>query len=88
MSNIITPRREDMFDINGAPTRVFMNWVELISEQSNNTTVKVDDSFRASAMTAYEQWLQKQIDGLPEFTVDTSGYTTDLSYITTDKAIA
>ena len=34
------------------------------------------------------QWMQKQISGLPEFTVDTSGFTTDTSLIATDKAIA
>ena len=34
------------------------------------------------------QWMQKQISGLPEFTVDTSGFTIDTSLITTDKAIA
>ena len=34
------------------------------------------------------QFLQKQIDGLPEFTIDTSGFTTDLTFITTDKVIA
>ena len=34
------------------------------------------------------QFLQQQINGLPEFTIDTSGFTTDLSFITTDKVIA
>lgn len=39
-------------------------------------------------MSSQFQWLQKQIDGLPEFTIDTSGFTTDTSLITTDKVIA
>jgi hypothetical protein len=34
------------------------------------------------------QWMQKQINGLPEFTVDTTGFTTDTTLITTDKAVA
>ena len=34
------------------------------------------------------QFLQMQMDGLPEFTIDTSGFTTDSTFITTDKVIA
>ena len=34
------------------------------------------------------QWLQQQINGLPEFTTDTTGFTTDITLITTDKVIA
>tara|TARA_R110000851_G_scaffold105683_1_gene224285 strand:+ start:5965 stop:6261 length:297 start_codon:yes stop_codon:yes gene_type:complete len=41
-----------------------------------------------SGFNSQAQWLQKQIDGLPIFTVDTSGFTTDLTFITTDKVIA
>jgi hypothetical protein len=34
------------------------------------------------------QYMQQQIDGLPVFTVDTTGFTTDSTLITTDKVIA
>lgn len=34
------------------------------------------------------QDMQRQIDGLPELTIDTTGFTTDLTTITTDKVIA
>ena len=34
------------------------------------------------------QWMQKQISGLPEFTIDTSGFTFDSTEITFDKVIA
>ena len=34
------------------------------------------------------QLIQRQIDGPPEFTVDTAGFTTDTTFITTDKVIA
>ena len=34
------------------------------------------------------QWLQQQINGLPEFTIDTTGFTVDITLITTDKVIA
>jgi hypothetical protein len=32
--------------------------------------------------------MQQQINGLPEFTIDTTGFTTDTTFITTDKVIA
>ena len=34
------------------------------------------------------QFLQQQIDGLPEFTIDTTGFTFDSTEITFDKVIA
>ena len=34
------------------------------------------------------QQLQKEIDGLPEFTIDTTVFTTDTTLITTDKVTA
>ena len=34
------------------------------------------------------QQVTKQLNGLPEFTIDTSGFTTDTTFITTDKVIA
>ena len=37
---------------------------------------------------AYTQQLTKRLDGLPQFTIDTSGFTTDTTLITTDKVIA
>jgi len=39
-------------------------------------------------MATQVQFLQQQINGLPEFTIDTSGFTTDLTFITTDKVVA
>ena len=39
-------------------------------------------------ISAQVQFLQQQFDGLPEFTIDTSGFTTDTTLITTDKVIA
>ena len=34
------------------------------------------------------QQVRKELNGLPEFTIDTSGFTTDLTFITADKVIA
>tara|TARA_R110000850_G_scaffold256499_1_gene382395 strand:- start:396 stop:578 length:183 start_codon:yes stop_codon:yes gene_type:complete len=33
-------------------------------------------------------WLQQQIDGLPEFTMETEGFTMDQTEFTMDKVIA
>jgi len=41
-----------------------------------------------SGFMAQVQFLQRQFDGLPEFTIDTSGFTVDTTFITTDKVIA
>jgi hypothetical protein len=40
-----------------------------------------------TSFSALLQQVTKQLDGLPEFTIDTSGFTTDLTFITTDKAV-
>jgi len=45
-------------------------------------------NFSTSGFNSQVQFLQQQINGLPEFTIDTSGFTTDLTFITTDKVIA
>ena len=42
-------------------------------------------------VTSFNSILQqtiKRLDGLSEFTIDPSGFTTDLTFITTDKVIA
>lgn len=50
-------------------------------------TVDLQDSHYPSLSSQMQQ-IQKQLDGLPEFTIDTSGFTTDSTLITTDKVIA
>ncbi len=41
-----------------------------------------------TSFSAILQQTLKRLDGLPEYTIDTSGFTTDLTFITTDKVIA
>ena len=48
----------------------------------------IDETPIYSGFMAQIQFLQRQFDGLPEFTIDTSGFTTDTTFITTDKVIA
>jgi len=45
-------------------------------------------NFSTNGNSSQVQFLQQQIDGLPEFTIDTTGFTTDTTFITTDKVIA
>ena len=39
-------------------------------------------------LSAQVQFLQQQIDGLPEFTMDTTGFTMDSTEFTMDKVLA
>ncbi len=67
---------------------------ENASDISDNTDLininsgLIDEIPVYSGFMAQVQFLQRQFDGLPEFTIDTSGFTTDLTFITTDKVIA
>ena len=97
MANIITPRRrEDFFDSNGDPTLRFLKWMESVTSQTNTststieiieTTIEVIESSNVSFTSILQQTI-KRLDGLSEFTIDTSGFTTDTTLITADKVIA
>lgn len=52
---------------------------DLISDLTNGSL---------NAFNSQTQFIQSQINGLPEFTVDTTGFTVDSGLITTDKVIA
>ena len=66
-------------------TILFQLWQKLggasdpISELAN---------FSTNGFSSQVQFLQQQIDGLPEFTIDTEGFTFDSTEITFDKVIA
>ena len=53
--------------------------VDLIGQAAN---------FSTSGFSSQVQFLQQQINGLPEFTIDTTGFTFDSTKITFDKVIA
>lgn len=43
--NIITPRRrEDFFDRTGEPTLRFVKWIELVTGQTNTSTIEIESS--------------------------------------------
>ena len=54
----------------------------------NDNTDLINETPIYSGFMAQIQFLQRQFDGLPEFTIDTTGFTTDTTFITTDKVIA
>ena len=66
-------------------TIIFQLWQKL---GGNADPIADIISFNSSGFSSQVQWLQKQLNGLPELTCDTSGFTTDLTFITTDKVIA
>ena len=64
---------------------------DLISDNTDLININsglIDETPIYSGFMAQIQFLQRQFDGLPEFTIDTSGFTTDTTFITTDKVIA
>ena len=88
MANIIVPGRIDWLDREGNFTLQALRFFEELSELVNETSVDVESSGSASGFSAQLQQVGKELNGLPEFTIDTSGFTTDLTFITADKVIA
>jgi len=88
MANIIVPGRIDWLDREGNFTLQALRFFEELSELVNETSVDVETSASASSFSAQLQQVRKELNGLPEFTIDTSGFTTDLTFITADKVIA
>lgn len=53
LNNIIVPRRrEDIIGPNGELTLRFINWIELVTGQTNDTTVIVEDTEQALTSTS------------------------------------
>lgn len=46
------------------------------------------DTSGTGVLNSYAQQIKKELAGLPEFTVDTTGFTADSTLITADKVIA
>ena len=88
MAIIVPRRREYFFNDRGDPTLRFIRFLEELTESTNDTSDTVEASAFVAGFSAQVQQLRLELNGLPEFTIDTSGFTTDLSFITTDKAIA
>jgi hypothetical protein len=88
MTQIIVPRRTDDWFRDGVFTLRAYRYFEDISSQVNTTTDEVTAIAPSQSLSSQVQWLQQQIDGLPEFTIDTTGFTADLTFITADKVIA
>ena len=55
---------------------------------TNITNVVIESEATAFPNPVLLQPLRLEIKGLPELTIDTTGFTTDLTTITTDKVIA
>jgi len=89
MAEIIIPRRrEDFFRENGEPTHRFIRWIELVTQQTNETSDNVAEIAPATFFSSQLQQLRKELNGLPKFTCDTTGFTADSTEWTADKDIA
>jgi len=80
--------------LNDPETREYISQLNTIIFQLYRRSGGVNDVISEignEGVTSFPATLQqaiKRLDGLPEFTVDTTGFTTDLTTITTDKVIA
>jgi len=89
MTTIIVPRRrQDFFDDRGEPTLRFVRWMEGVTATTNESNEEIAALATVQYLSSQDQWLQQQINGLPEFTMDTKGFTTDTTFMTADKVIA
>lgn len=55
---------------------------------TDNSRVNGLENMTNVVFNSQVQQLIKRLDGLPEFTIDTTGFTTDTTFITTDKVTA
>ena len=88
MANIIPPSRQSFFDDKGNFTLQAFRFFEELTELANSTSVDVESSDFVSSFSAQLQQVRKELDGLPEFTMDTEGFTMDTTDFTMDKVIA
>ena len=88
MANILVPSRQDFFDKDGNFTLVAFRFFEDLTELANGTSVVVEASGSTSSFSAQLQQVRKELNGLPEFTMDTEGFTMDTTDFTMDKVIA
>ena len=61
--------------------------LEVIVLENQKDIITLEDSHYPN-LSAQIQFLQQQLDGLPEFTMDTEGFTMDSTEFTMDKVIA
>tara|TARA_R110001606_G_scaffold374108_1_gene531771 strand:+ start:1127 stop:1462 length:336 start_codon:yes stop_codon:yes gene_type:complete len=61
--------------------------LEVIVIENKEDIIELQDSHYPNVSTQI-QFLQQQFNGLPEFTIDTTGFTFDSTEITFDKVIA
>lgn len=66
-------------------TIIFQLWNKL---GGNDDPISDLVNYSSNGFSSQVQWVQKQIDGLPKFTIDTAGFTADTTLITIDKVIA
>jgi hypothetical protein len=77
--------RETMAFFEQQRTILFQLWSKL----GGNTDPFIElKNSNEQVFSAYSQQILKELAGLPNFTVDTTGFTADSTFITADKVIA
>lgn len=88
MAIIVPRRKQEWFDADGNFTLQALRFFEELTELTNDTSDTVETSAFVSGFSAQVQQLRKELNGLPEFTMDTEGFTMDSTEFTMDKVIA
>ena len=52
---------------------------------ANDVVAGAKNNFLSGSLNAQVQQIRKEVDGLPEFTGDTTGFTADSTFLTADK---
>jgi hypothetical protein len=77
--------RETLAFFDQQRTILFQLWSKLGGNSDPLADLKNSNE---QVFSAYTQYLNKRLDGLPEFTMDTTGFTMDSTKFTMDKVLA
>jgi hypothetical protein len=84
MSNLIPPRRGEFLTSKGEPTLRFINWIESLTTQSNETTIVTNTITNSSSVRAQLFALQEQMGSGDFLTWDDEGFSWDSDKFTFD----
>lgn len=86
---IIVPRRyEDFFSPDGTFTLRALRFFESLTDVTNGNTDDLDDLIPSAVLTGEVLRLSQQVGSGQKVTIDTTGFTVDTTFQTTDRTEA
>jgi len=83
MANIIPPRRDEFLTRDGIPTRRFIEYLEALTQQTNETEVASSSTLSETALTQINA-LENRIGSGDFLTSDETGFTVDSTKLSVD----